>query len=294
MPELPEIELYLAALRRTVVGKPLESVRLRSVSLLKTFDPPLSAALGRTVHGVSRIGKRIVFELGDGLHLVLHLMVTGRLRWKPRGAGVPGRVGLAAFDFPDGTLLLTEAGTKKKAQLHLVYGDAALAALDRGGIEPLDASLEEFAAALRRENRTLKRALTDPRLVSGIGNAHSDEILWRARLSPLQRTAQLGDDALVTLYEATRASLTEWTERLQAEAGGRFPDKVTAFHPAMAVHGRFGEPCPRCGRKVQRIVRADNEINYCPSCQTGGHVLKDRSLSRLLGDDWPATVDELD
>ena len=295
MPELPEVLLYIHALQPRVDDRELRKVRVRSVSLLKTFDPPLSAVEGRRVLGIRRLGKRIVLELEDELFVSIHLMIAGRFRWKDEaGAAIPGKVGLAAFDFDRGTLLLVEAATKKRAALHVVRGEAALAGLDRGGVDPLTIDYDEFVAALTRENHTIKRALTDPRLLSGIGNAHSDEILWRARLSPFQRTRQLSDDELRTLYEETRTSLTEWIARLQKEAGDAFPAKVTAFHPAMAVHGKFREPCPRCGASIQRIVHGAHETNYCPMCQTGGRLLKDRALSRLLGEDWPGSVEDLE
>lgn len=294
MPELPEISAYLFALERHATGQPLERVRLASPSLLRTWDPPLTVAHGRTVRGFQRIGKRIVWDLGDELYLVLHLMLTGRLRWRERGAPIPRKAGHAAFDFPNGTLLLTEMATKKRASLHVVHGAAGLVQHGRGGVEPLEVDLVTFREALTRENRSLKRALTDPRLISGIGNAHSDEILLAARLSPVKRTRQLSDDEITRLYEATRAELSEWTERLIAEAGDAFPEKVTAFHPAMAAHGKYGAPCPQCGTPIQRIVYAQNETNYCPTCQTGGRLLADRSLSRLLGDDWPRSLDELE
>ncbi|HEX7051217.1 MAG TPA: DNA-formamidopyrimidine glycosylase family protein [Longimicrobiales bacterium] len=292
MPELPEITVYLDALERRILGRPLERVRLRSPSLLRSYDPPLSAVEGRRVLGLRRIGKRIVWQLEDDLFLVLHLMIAGRLRWKKKGAPVPKKGAHAAFDFPDGTLLLTEAATHKRARLHVVRGEEALAALDPGGLEPLDADPDAFRAALTRENHTLKRALTDPRLLSGIGNAHSDEILLDARLSPLKRTHQLNDDELRRLYDATRASLAAWIERLRAETGDAFPEKVTAFHPAMKVHGRFRQPCPNCGTAIQRIVHGEHEVNYCPRCQTGGRLMRDRALSKLLREDWPATIDE--
>lgn len=294
MPELPEVSAYLFALERHVTGQPLERVRLASPSLLRTWDPPLAVAHGRTVCGFHRIGKRIVWDLGDELYLVLHLMLTGRLRWRERGVPVPRKVGHAAFDFPNGTLLLTETATKKRASLHVVQGAAGLAQHERGGVEPLEVDLMTFRKALMRENRSLKRALTDPRLISGIGNAHSDEILLAARLSPVKRTHQLSDDEIARLYEATRAELREWTQRLIAEIGDAFPEKVTAFHPAMAAHGKYGQPCPQCGTPIQRIVYAQNETNYCPTCQTGGRLLADPSLSRLLGDDWPKSLDELE
>lgn len=294
MPELPEVELYLSALEPRVVGQTLEKIRLRSVSLVRSWDPPLSEAEGRTVTGLRRMGKRIVFGLEGDLFLVIHLMIAGRFRWKEKGAAVPKKGTHAAFDFPGGTLLLTEAGTRKRATLHLVRGEAALAELDPGGVEPLEVTQAAFAEALTRENHTLKRALTDPRILSGIGNAHSDEILLDARLSPFKRTAQLGDEEMGRLYRATRASLAEWRDRLREEAGDRFPTKVTAFHPRMKVHGRYGQPCPVCQTPIQRIVHGEHETNYCPACQTEGKVLKDRALSRLLGEDWPKTLDELE
>ena len=294
MPELPEITAYLEALAPRVVGEPLERVRLASPFLVRTFDPPLSAAEGRRVEGLGRLGKRIVLSLEGDLHLVLHLMIAGRLRWREAGARVPGKVGLAAFDFPAGTLLLTEAGSKKRASLHVVRGEGALAEHDPGGVEPLEADAEAFREALLRENRTLKRALTDPRLVSGVGNAYSDEILHRARLSPFRRTRRLGEAELARLFAATREVLGEWIERTRTELAGAFPEKVTAFRPGFAVHGRYREPCPACGTPVQRIRYAENEANYCPGCQTGGKLLADRVLSRLMKDDWPKTLEELE
>ena len=291
MPELPEISLYLSALEPRVVGEILERVRLRSPSLLRTVDPPLSACEGRRVTELRRVGKRIVFVLEGELFLVLHLMIAGRLRWRPRGAAVPKKGAHGALDFSSGTLLVTEASTLKRASLHVVRAEEGLARLDPGGIDPLLAGFADFLAALRLENHTLKRALTDPRLFSGIGNAHSDEILHRARLSPFQRTRDLSAADAERLHAATRESLREWTDRLRSEAGDRFPEKVTAFHPAMAVHGRYRQPCPVCGTPVQRVVYADREFNYCPGCQTGGKLLRDRALSRLLGEDWPATVE---
>ncbi len=292
MPELPDVLLYLECLHRRVAGQPLQRVRLASPFLLRSVQPPLAEAEGKTIRGFRRLGKRIVFELDGDLFLVLHLMIAGRLHWKAPGAKPPGRIGLAAFDFPAGTLTLTEAGSKRRASLHLVRGEDRLAEHQPGGLEVLDADPAGFAAALRRENHTLKRALTDPRLFSGIGNAYSDEILHRARLSPLTWTRRLTDAESARLFDATRATLREWLERLRAEVGDGFPEKVTAFRPAMAVHGRFGQPCPDCGTAVQRIVYAENETNYCPRCQTGGKVLADRSLSRLLKDDWPRTAEE--
>jgi formamidopyrimidine-DNA glycosylase len=300
MPELPDIEDYLAALRRRVLDAPLEHARIVSFALLRTYDPPISALEGQTVTGLRRLGKRIVFEFADvpcedePLFAVLHLMIAGRLRWRERGAAVPKKLGLAAFDFPTGTLVLTEAGTKKRASLHVERGEAALATHDRGGVEPLEVDLATFAATLTRENRTLKRALTDPRVISGIGNAFSDEILHAAGLSPVTLTSRLSDDEIGRLYEATRATLTAWVDRLAAETGDGFPENVTAFRPDFAVHGKYGESCPVCGTTVQRIRYADNETNYCPRCQTGGKLLADRSLSRLLKDDWPTSIDDLD
>lgn len=296
MPELPEVALYLHALRPRVVGRTLVKARVRSPSLLRTFDPPLSATHGRRVTGLRNVGKRIVLELEDDLFLAIHPMIAGRFRWKDEtGVAVPGKVGHAAFDFdPPGTLLLVEAATKKRAALHVVRGADALAELDRGGLDPLSIDVDAFGAALTRENHTVKRALTDPRILSGIGNAHSDEILWRARLSPFRRTRQLSDADMTRLYAETRAELDEWIARLRDEAGDAFPNKVTAFHPAMAVHGKFREPCPRCGTSIQRIVHGEHETNYCPTCQTDGRLLKDRALSKLLGEDWPKTVEELE
>jgi formamidopyrimidine-DNA glycosylase len=294
VPELPDIEVYVEALSARVVGQPLLRVRLASLFLLRSADPPLSEVEGRLVVAVLRLGKRIVLSMEGGLFLALHLMIAGRLHWKEPGARPPGRVGLAAFDFPAGTLLLTEAGSKRRAALHLVRGEAGLSALDKGGLEPLAADLPEFAAALRRENHTLKRALTDPGLFSGIGNAYSDEILHAARLSPVKLTGRLSDEEVARLHEATRRVLTRWTEELRREAKGGFPEGVTAFREGMAVHGRYRLPCPTCGTAVQRIVRAQNEVNYCPRCQTGGQILSDRSLARLLKEDWPRTIEELE
>jgi formamidopyrimidine-DNA glycosylase len=294
VPELPDIEVYVEALAARVRGAPLLGIRLGSPFLLRSADVPLAEVAGRRVEAVRRLGKRIVLALEGDLLAVLHLMVAGRLHWKEAGAKLPGRVGLAAFDFPGGSLVLTEAGTKRRAALHVVRGEAALAALDRGGLEPLSAGLEAFRAALLRENHTLKRALTDPGLFSGIGNAYSDEILHRARLSPVKLTSRLSDEEVAALHAAARAVLSEWTERLRAEAAGGFPEGVTAFREEMAVHGKHRRPCPVCGTAVQRIVRAENEVNYCPRCQTGGQVLSDRSLARLLKQDWPRTVEELE
>ena len=294
MPELPDIEVYVEAISARTLGEPLVAVRLGSPFLLRSADPPIRAAEGKHVRSVRRLGKRIVLGLEEDLFLSLHLMIAGRLHWKERGARLPGRVGLAAFDFPPGTLVLTEAGTKRRAALHLVRGEPALAALDRGGIEPLEATPAEFEAALRRENHTLKRALTDPSLFSGIGNAYSDEILHRARLSPVKLTSRLDPQEAARLHAATREILLEWTDRLRREAAGAFPEGVTAFREEMAVHGRHRRPCPVCGTLVQRIVRAENEVNYCPRCQTGGQILSDRSLARLLKEDWPRTIEELE
>ena len=293
MPELPDVDVYVEAIERVAKGEVLERVRVASPFLVRSFDPKLSEVDGKQVLSVRRMGKRIVWELEGDLFLVLHLMIAGRLRLKERGAAIPKKVGLAAFDFAKGSLVLTEASKKKRASLYVVRGEDAVAEHDPGGLEPLDASLEEFDAALVAENHTLKRQLTDPRFFSGIGNAYSDEILHRAKLSPVQQTKKLDDDAIARLYEATKTILTEFRDRLREEVGDGFPDKVTAFRPDMAVHGKYGEPCPACGTKVQRIVRADNEVNYCPTCQTGGKLLADRSLSRLIKD-WPKTLEELE
>jgi formamidopyrimidine-DNA glycosylase len=294
VPELPDIVLYLEALAPRVLNQPLERLRLASPFLVRTPTPPVSDAEGRRVVGLHRMGKRIVFVMEGDLFLVLHLMIAGRLRWRDRGAAIPGKVGLAAFDFPTGTAVLTEAGSKRQASLHLVAGPAALAALDPGGLEVLGSTLNEFAAQLRRERHTLKRALTDPRMFSGIGNAYSDEILHAARLSPMKLTDSLTDDELERLHDATVETLETWIERLRDEAAGTFPDKVTAFREGMAVHGRYRQPCPVCGAPVQRIVYARNEANYCATCQTGGKLLSDRALARLLKDDWPKTVEDME
>ena len=294
MPELPDVVVYLERLGALVGGRRLERVRLASPFVLRTYDPPLGAVEGRVVTGFSRIGKRLVFALEGELFIVIHLMIAGRLRWQKPKSPIPKKLGLAAFDFAEGTLLLTEAGTKKRASIHVVKGSAGLSAFDRGGVEPLEASREQFREALLRENRTLKRVLCDPRLFSGIGNAYSDEILFEARLSPVKRTAQIADEEIARLYEACRTTLSAWLDRLRAEAGDGLPEKVTAFRAGMAVHGRYGQPCPRCETKVQRIRHADNEVNYCPRCQTGGKLLADRALSRLLRSDWPKTVEELE
>jgi formamidopyrimidine-DNA glycosylase len=294
VPELPDILLYIHALTPRVIGHVVQDVRLASPFLLRSIAPPLSAVTGRTVVALHRLGKRIVFELDGDLFLVFHLMIAGRFRWRDRGARVPGKVGLLAIDFDNGTLVLTEAGTKRQASLHAVRGRDQLAAHDRGGLEVLDAGFEAFRTRLQQENHTLKRALTDPHLFSGIGNAYSDEILHAARLSPFKQTGSLSEDEVRRLHEAARATLLRWTSRLQKEAGGQFPEKVTAFREGMAVHGRFGKPCPDCGSPVQRVVYAANEANYCAVCQTGGRLLADRSLSRLLRDDWPRTLEDLE
>ncbi len=293
MPELPDVTVYIESLARRIVGQRLERVRLASPFVLRSFEPPLAAIEGRTVQGLRRIGKRIVLDFGDGLYAVIHLMIAGRLHWRAPGEKKKPQGIVASFEFADGTLHFTEAGTRKRASLTLVRGEPALNALDPGGIEPLEASFEEFDAALRRESHTLKRALTDPRLFSGIGNAYSDEILHAARLSPLKLSRSLGEDESRRLYKAVRETLASWTDILRAEAQAKFPEKVTAFRPGMAVHGRYRQPCPVCGSPVQRIVYAENEANYCATCQTGGKLLADRSLSRLLKDDWPKTVDDL-
>ena len=290
MPELPDVVVYLEALERFVGGRVLERARVVSISLLRTFDPPISEVEGRRVVGFRRMGKRLVLELEDDIFMVFHLMVAGRFRWRKRGVAVPRKVGHAAFDFADGTLVLTEQGSKKRASLHVHRGEEALAEHDRGGLEPLEAGSAAFAGALRRENRTLKRALTDPRILSGVGNAYSDEILHRAGLSPVTLTSRLDDPALERLHEATVSTLTEWVDRMRDEIGDGFPDRVTAFRPEMAVHGKYRQPCPVCGSPVRRIVYASNETNYCAGCQTGGRILADRALSRLLKDQWPAAI----
>jgi len=294
VPELPDILLYLHALAPRVVGRRIQRIRLASPFLLRSIDPPLSSAEGKTVVALHRLGKRIVVELDGELFLVLHLMIAGRLRWKERGARIPGKVGLLALDFNNGTLVLTEAGTKRQASLHVVAGLEALQQHDPGGINVLEADFGAFSAALRQHSHTLKRALTDPHLFSGIGNAYSDEILHAARLSPFKQTASLSGEELRRLYEATRTTLTRWIALLQEEAGDEFPERVTAFREGMTVHGRYGQPCPDCGSPVQRIVYAANEANYCPHCQTGGRLLADRALSRLLREDWPRTLEELE
>jgi formamidopyrimidine-DNA glycosylase len=292
MPELPDITSYLVALRRQIVGQQLEQITVRSPFLVRTVEPDLFSLAGETVVELSRIGKRIVWHFAGERFLVFHLMIAGRFHWKKAGVLPKGKNDLAAFAFADGTLLLTEASKKKRASLHVIQGAAALAQFDRGGIEPLACSLAEFSRALTRENHTLKRSLADPRLLSGIGNAYSDEILFAAKLSPVMLTSRLRDDQIACLYTAMQTVLSEWSERLNAEAAQRFPEKVTAFRPEMAVHGRFGKLCPKCNTQIQRIVHAENESNYCPRCQTGGKLLADRSLSRLLKDDWPRTIEE--
>ncbi|MBI5511035.1 MAG: formamidopyrimidine-DNA glycosylase [Deltaproteobacteria bacterium] len=294
MPELPDITVYVHALGTRIIGTRLTAIRLKSPFLLRTVAPPITEVARREVTEVRRLGKRIVLGLEERYHIVLHLMVAGRLQWRPVGAPVPNKVGLAAFDFEGGSLVLVEAGAKKRAALHLVHGDDALAAFDRGGLEVMSADLAAFTAALRRENHTLKRCLTDPRLFAGIGNSYSDEILHHAKLSPAKLSQGLGAKEIEALFASTRTVLGEWTERLLANAGDDFPAKVTAFRDGMAVHGRYNLPCPACATKVQRVRYADNETNYCPTCQTGGKLLADRSLSRLLKTDWPRTIEELE
>jgi len=294
MPELPDVELYLHALRPRIVSQRLNRVRVASPFLLRTVDPPLVDVERRVVRDLSRLGKRIVWHLDDDVFVVIHLMIAGRFRWKPPGAPIPAKVGLAAFEFENGTLLLTEAGAKRRASMHLARGRPALDALDPGGIDVLTSTVDGFGAALTRENHTLKRALTDPRLLSGIGNAYSDEILYAARLSPMLLTSRLDRDAIARLHEAAIDVLTRWRDALIAETGDAFPEKVTAFREGMAAHGRFGKPCLACGTPIQRIRYAANEANYCPTCQTGGKLLADRSLSRLLREDWPRSLEEME
>ena len=294
MPELPDITVYIEALEKRILGQTLEGVRVVSPFLLRTAAPPLPSVTGKKLLRLRRVGKRICMGLEADLWLVLHLMIAGRLHWRARGVKVSAPRGLAAFDFPAGSLLWTEAGSQKRASLHVVSGEAGLRELDPGGLEVLDSDLAQFSAMLLSANHTLKRALTDPRLFSGIGNAYSDEILFAAKLSPLALTQKLAAPEIQRLFEATRSTLTTWTERLRREAGEKFPENVTAFREGMAVHGRYKQPCPRCGTKAQRIRYASNETNYCPTCQTGGKLLADRALSRLLGQDWPRTLDELE
>jgi formamidopyrimidine-DNA glycosylase len=294
MPELPDIALYLHALEERIVDRRVSGIRLVSPFLLRSVDPPLPGVVGRTITALHRLGKRIVFEIEGDVFLVFHLMIAGRFRWRPPGAQIPGKIGLLAVDFEHGSLILTEAGTRRRASLHVVAGRANLAEHDPGGLEVLGADVGAFRSALQESNHTLKRALTDPHLFSGIGNAYSDEILHAARLSPFKQTGSLTDEEVQRLYDATRQTLTQWIARLQAEAGDAFPEKVTAFHDGMAAHGRYGQPCPTCGAPIQRIVYADNESNYCANCQTAGRLLADRSLSRLLRDDWPRTLEELE
>jgi len=294
MPELPDLTIYVESLRPRTVGQPITNIRFGNPFILRTVDPPLSALVGHNVLAVSRLGKRILLEVEGDMFVVVHLMIAGRFHWKTRGIKLSGKTAHAAFDFPTGTLLLTEASTKKRASIHFVSGRTSLAQFDRGGLEILGSTFKQFHAALMRENRTLKRALTDPRLFSGIGNAYSDEVFHRAHLSPLALTQRLLGAEVQRLHAATLQVMQEWIERLRAEAGNGFPEKVTAFRREMAVHGKFGEPCPVCGTLVQRIVYAENECNYCPRCQTGGKLLSDRSLARLLRDDWPTTIDELE
>jgi formamidopyrimidine-DNA glycosylase len=294
MPELPDILLYVDALSARVTGEALERIRIGNPFVLRSVEPPLRAFEGRRVVALHRLGKRLVFEFEGELFLVLHLMIAGRLRWRDPGAAIAAKVGLAAFDFARGTVLLTEAGARKQASLHAVAGREGLAAHNRGGLEVLEADLPQFAIALKTENHTIKRALTDPTLFSGIGNAYSDEILHAARLSPMKLTHRLSDIEIERLFVATRDTLRKWIDLLRQQAGGNFPEKVTAFHDEMAVHGKYGKPCPDCGSPVQRIVYARNEANYCPACQTDGRLLSDRSLARLLREDWPQTLEELE
>jgi formamidopyrimidine-DNA glycosylase len=294
MPELPDVTVYIEALRERILDHELKRVLLRGPFLLRSVTPPLGETFGRKVREIRRIGKQIAIGLEGQLYLVLHLMIAGRLHWKTSAVKLGSKNALGTFQFDNGTLLLTEAGTQRRAALRVVAGEEGLKSLDAGGLEPLDADRTAFSAALRAENHTLKRSLTDPHILSGIGNAYSDEILHRARLSPIAMTQKLSDEDIARLYEATRASLTEWTDRLRTQCAGEFPEKVTAFHPEMAVHGRYGQPCPRCGAKVQRIRYAANETNYCAPCQTGGRLLADRALSRLMHEDWPATLEELE
>lgn len=294
MPELPDVTIYVESLAARVIGQPLETMTIKTPFVLRSVSPPITAVEGRRVAGVRRLGKRIVLDMGDELFVVIHLMIAGRLRWREPGKKMPPGNVLATFTFPSGVLALTEAGSTRRASLHIVKGEAALRDMDRGGLEPLEIDLAAFAAQLARENHTLKRSLTDPRMFSGIGNAYSDEILHRARLSPLALSKKLGADEVSRLYDAVQAVLREWTDRLRDQSGGEFPEKVTAFREEMAVHGRYGKPCPVCGAPVQRIRYASNETNYCARCQTGGRLLADRAMSRLLREDWPKSIDELE
>jgi formamidopyrimidine-DNA glycosylase len=293
MPELPDVTVYVEAIAKRIADQPLLKLRLGNPFVLRTVDPPPSELAGKRVLNVRRLGKRIVIGLESDLFIVIHLMIAGRFKWLPSGAKMPGKLGLAAFDFPNGTLLLTEAGSKRRASIHIERGEEAARAHDPGGIEPLDISLDDFHAALTRERHTLKRTLTDPHVFSGIGNAYSDEILHRARLSPVQLTTNLSEDEITRLYVATKRTLTEWTDRLREESSEKFPEKVTAFRPNFAVHGRYGKPCPDCGTPIQHIVYSEYETNDCARCQTGGKLLADRALSRLLHSDWPKSIDEL-
>ncbi len=294
MPELPDVTVYVERLRAFLVGRPLRAIRIASPFVLRSVDPQPGELVGKTITGARRIGKRIVIEFQDDLFAVIHLMIAGRLKWRPPKAKLPGRLALAAFDFDHGTLIFTEASKKKRASLHVVRGAANLKDFDRGGLDVFGSTDEQFAAALREENHTIKRALTDPTVLDGIGNAYSDEILWRAQMSPFVQTKQLSDQEMAKLHDAAKASLTEWTDRLRAQVGDGFPEEVTAFRPEMAVHGKYRQPCPRCGSPVQRIVYADNEANYCATCQTAGRLLADRALSRLLKSNWPKTLEELE
>jgi len=294
VPELPDVTLYLEALTSRILGQPLERLRIGNPFVVRTISPGPDALAGRRVNRLRRLGKRLVIELDGGIAIVIHLMIAGRLRWRDRGAAIPGKVGLAAFDFPAGSVIFTEAGSKRQASIHIVEGEAAIDALNPRGLEVMDADLSTFSARLTAQNHTLKRALTDPRIFSGIGNAYSDEILHAAQLSPMKTTSTLSAAEIARLYEMTRATLSTWIDRLRSQLKGEFPDKVTAFHPEMAVHGRYGQACPVCGAAVQRIVYARNEANYCARCQTGGKLLSDRAMSRLLKEDWPRTLDELE
>lgn len=293
MPELPDITVYIEALEERIVGHTLDQIRITNPFLVRSVEPPIRDTEGRRVVAIRRIGKRIAIGFDDDLWIVIHLMIAGRFRWLARGSKVPGKLGLAAFDFDNGSLILTEAGSTRRASVTVVKGEEALQSIDRGGIEPLECSLDEFAEQLRRENHTLKRSLTDPTLFSGIGNAYSDEILHKARLSPLRLTSKMTEEEIARLFDATRITLREWIERLREEAAGDFPKNVTAFREEMAVHGRYGKPCPVCSTPVQRIRYASNETNYCPRCQTEGRLLADRAMSRLLKQDWPRSIDEL-